>query len=74
MKSFEGKTDCTKHPGQYRCCTIQRVHHLKAPWRAMDALLRHDVSEDDVHVAWVPGAFEIPLVASKMAKSESTML
>ena len=36
---------------------------------AMDALLRHDVSEDDVHVAWVPGAFEIPLVASKMAKS-----
>ena len=35
----------------------------------MDALLRHDVSEDDVHVAWVPGAFEIPLVASKMAKS-----
>ena len=35
----------------------------------MDALLRHDVSEGDVHVAWVPGAFEIPLVASKMAKS-----
>lgn len=36
---------------------------------AMDGLLRHDVSEDDIHVAWVPGAFEIPLVASKMAKS-----
>lgn len=36
---------------------------------AMDGLRRHDVSEDDVSVAWVPGAFEIPLVASKLAKS-----
>ena len=36
---------------------------------AIDGLLRHDVNEDDVDVAWVPGAFEIPLVASKMAKS-----
>lgn len=36
---------------------------------AMDGLLRHNVADDDIHVAWVPGAFEIPLVASKMAKS-----
>ena len=36
---------------------------------AMDALLRHDVREDDIHVAWVPGAFEIPLIAEKMAQS-----
>jgi 6,7-dimethyl-8-ribityllumazine synthase len=36
---------------------------------AIDGLVRHDVNEDDVDVAWVPGAFEIPLVASKMAKS-----
>ena len=36
---------------------------------AMDGLLRHDVSEDNVDVAWVPGAFEIPLIASKMAGS-----
>ena len=36
---------------------------------AVDALTRHDVKEDDIEVAWVPGAFEIPLVASKMAKS-----
>ena len=36
---------------------------------AMDGLLLHNVAEDDIHVAWVPGAFEIPLVASKMAKS-----
>jgi 6,7-dimethyl-8-ribityllumazine synthase len=36
---------------------------------AMDGLERHGVKSDDVHVAWVPGAFEIPLIASKMAKS-----
>ena len=36
---------------------------------AMDALKRHDVAEEDVDVAWVPGAFEIPLVAGRMADS-----
>lgn len=36
---------------------------------AMDALVRHDVPEESIDVAWVPGAFEIPLIASKMAKS-----
>ena len=36
---------------------------------ALDALKRHDVEEDNIEVAWVPGAFEIPLIASKMAKS-----
>ena len=36
---------------------------------AMDGLLRHDVKESDIDVAWVPGAFEIPVVAQKMAMS-----
>lgn len=36
---------------------------------AIDALERHNVKNDDIEVAWVPGAFEIPLIASKMAKS-----
>ncbi|MBC2576201.1 6,7-dimethyl-8-ribityllumazine synthase [Peptostreptococcus canis] len=36
---------------------------------AVDALTRHNVDEDNIDVAWVPGAFEIPLIASKMAKS-----
>ena len=35
----------------------------------LDGLRRHDVADDDVDVAWVPGAFEIPLVAQKMAAS-----
>lgn len=36
---------------------------------AKDALLRHDVREEDIDLAWVPGAFEIPLIAKKMAES-----
>ncbi|MBQ3466023.1 MAG: 6,7-dimethyl-8-ribityllumazine synthase [Firmicutes bacterium] len=36
---------------------------------AEDALVRHGVSEDDIDLAWVPGAFEIPLIAKKMAES-----
>ena len=36
---------------------------------AMDGLTRHNVNEEDIQVAWVPGAFEIPLIASKMARS-----
>lgn len=36
---------------------------------AMDALRRHDTSEDDVEVAWVPGSYEIPLMSKKMAAS-----
>lgn len=35
---------------------------------AMDGLVRHDVREEDVDVAWVPGAFEIPLIAKKLAE------
>jgi 6,7-dimethyl-8-ribityllumazine synthase len=37
---------------------------------ALDGLKRHDVQEENIDVAWVPGAFEIPLIASKMAKSK----
>lgn len=36
---------------------------------ALDGLKRHDVKDEDIDVAWVPGAFEIPLIASKMANS-----
>lgn len=36
---------------------------------AMDGLKRHQVREEEIDVAWVPGAFEIPLVAARMADS-----
>lgn len=37
---------------------------------AIDALKRHGVEENEIEIAWVPGAFEIPLAANKMAKSK----
>ncbi len=37
---------------------------------AQDALLRHGVSEGDIDIAWVPGSFEIPLVAQKLAQTK----
>ncbi len=37
---------------------------------AVDALTRHNVKEENIEIAWVPGAFEIPLIASKMANSK----
>jgi 6,7-dimethyl-8-ribityllumazine synthase len=36
---------------------------------AEDGLVRHGVNDDDITLAWVPGAFEIPLLAQKLAKS-----
>ncbi|HDC6361604.1 TPA: 6,7-dimethyl-8-ribityllumazine synthase [Staphylococcus aureus] len=36
---------------------------------AKNTLIRHDVNEDNIDVAFVPGAFEIPLVAKKLASS-----
>ncbi len=37
---------------------------------AIDTLVRHDMEDDDIDIAWVPGAFEIPLIAKKMAESK----
>ncbi len=37
---------------------------------AKDALIRHGVDENNIDIAWVPGAFEIPLVAQKLAKKD----
>jgi len=36
---------------------------------ALDALKRHGVEENEIEIAWVPGAFEIPLTAKKMVKT-----
>lgn len=36
---------------------------------AKDALLRHGVAEDDIHIVWTPGSFETPLIAKKLAQT-----
>lgn len=69
MKSFEGKLIAQNIRVGIVAARFNEFITSRLLGGAMDALLRHDASEDDVHVAWVPGAFEIPLVASKMAKS-----
>ena len=55
--------------GAFAANTTLPVIGIPMKGGAMDGLVRHDVAEEDVNVAWVPGAFEIPLIASKMAKS-----
>lgn len=37
---------------------------------AQDALIRHGVDEEDIDIAWVPGTFEIPLIAKKLAETK----
>ena len=69
MKSFEGKLIAQNIRVGIVAARFNEFITSRLLGGAMDALLRHDESEDDVYVAWVPGAFEIPLVASKMAKS-----
>ena len=69
MKSFEGKLIAQNIRVGIVAARFNEFITSRLLGGSRDALLRHDVSEDDVHVAWVPGAFEIPLVASKMAKS-----
>lgn len=69
MKTFEGKLVSKQIRVGIVCARFNEFITSKLLGGAMDALLRHDVREQDIHVAWVPGAFEIPLIASKMAKS-----
>lgn len=69
MKKFEGKLISENIKIGIVASRFNEFITSKLLSGAMDGLLRHDVKEEDIHVAWVPGAFEIPLIASKMAKS-----
>ncbi|MED4755237.1 6,7-dimethyl-8-ribityllumazine synthase [Brevibacillus choshinensis] len=69
MKTFEGHLVGT---GLRVGMVAGRFNELivsKLVGGALDALKRHGVEEENVDVAWVPGAFEIPLIAKKMAES-----
>ena len=69
MRTLEGNLVAKGMKVGIVCARFNEFITSKLLSGAMDGLKRHDVSEDDIYVAWVPGAFEIPLIASRMAKS-----
>lgn len=69
MNTLEGKLVATDMKVGIVAGRFNEFITSKLVGGAMDGLLRHDVKDEDIDIAWVPGAFEIPLVASKMAKS-----
>ena len=69
MKTIEGQLTKT---GEKFCIVISRFNEFigsKLLSGAIDELKRHGVNEDNIDVIWVPGAFEIPIIAKKAAKS-----
>lgn len=70
MKTFEGKLISKDIKIGIVAARFNEFITSKLVSGALDGLIRHGVKEDDIHVAWVPGAFEIPLIASRMVKSQ----
>lgn len=70
MKTFEGKRVSKDIKIGIVASRFNDFITSKLLEGAKDALIRHEVNEDDIEIAWVPGAFEIPLIANKMAKSK----
>jgi 6,7-dimethyl-8-ribityllumazine synthase len=69
MRTFEGKLVSEEIKIGIVASRFNEFITAKLLSGAIDGLLRHDVDEENISVAWVPGAFEIPLIAKKMAKS-----
>ena len=69
MKTFEGKLVSKDIRIGIVAARFNEFITSKLIGGALDALKRHEVKEENIDIAWVPGAFEIPLIASKMAKS-----
>lgn len=70
MKTYEGKLVSKDIKIGIVAARFNEFITSKLLGGAVDALVRHEVKEDNIEVAWVPGAFEIPLIALKMAKSK----
>ncbi len=69
MKIFEGKLVSKEIKIGIVVARFNEFITSKLLSGAKDGLVRHEVKEENIDVAWVPGAFEIPLIASKMAGS-----
>lgn len=70
MKTYEGKLVSKDIKVGIVVARFNEFITSKLLGGAIDALTRHNVSEENIEVAWVPGAFEIPLIALKMANSK----
>ena len=69
MKLYEGKLVSEGIKVGIVCARFNEFIVSKLLGGCENVLLRHGVQPDDISVAWVPGAFEIPLIASRMARS-----
>ena len=69
MKTFEGKLVSEDIKVGIIVARFNEFITSKLLSGALDMLTRHEVKEENIQVAWVPGAFEIPLIASKMAEN-----
>lgn len=69
MKTYEGSLVAKSMKVAIVAARFNEFITSKLIGGATDGLSRHGVQENDVHLAWVPGAFEIPLIASKLAAS-----
>ena len=69
MKTIEGKLIASKMKVGVVASRFNEFITGKLLGGAQDAFVRHGGNAEDLTVAWVPGAFEIPLVAQKMAQS-----
>lgn len=70
MKTIEGKLNASGKKFAIVAGRFNEFISRKLLDGALDCLIRHQASEDDVTVTWVPGSFEIPLVAKTMARSK----
>ena len=69
MKTFEGKFDGRNAKIGIVAGRFNEFITSKLVGGALDVLKRNDVSEENIDIAWVPGAFEIPLITKKLANT-----
>ncbi|MBF1337290.1 MAG: 6,7-dimethyl-8-ribityllumazine synthase [Leptotrichia sp.] len=70
MKKFEGKFNGKGVKIGIVAGRFNEFITSKLVGGAVDVLKRNDVNDEDIDIAWVPGAFEIPLITKKMAESK----
>jgi len=69
MKTIEGKLISQNQKYAIIVGRFNEFIGSKLLGGAIDTFVRHGVAEEDIEIVWVPGAFEMPLIAKKLAKS-----